>query len=168
MIKTVTPEIERAQAELDTFGNAHFPNYHSVTDDYEYSLYSTVSREFDVAELMTGLGIEVAPEYEYRPSPFVETSDRIDYAAAYALTSTPEYWESREVSDFPKAVAEYGEEAVNRGICILQDSSCMGELLCDYFAMEAVSETDAAAKISEYMRLLDQADQAYRAAGWEL
>lgn len=172
-MNTVTPGIEAAESALDEFGGAVFRDYHSVTDDGEYSLYTTVGREFDVAELMTGLGIDVAPEYEFRPSPFVAMSDRVDYEAAYALSNTPEpFWEWRDVSDIPAGLVdrdEYDDETLNRALCILRDSSAMSDLLADYFALEQVAgEADAAARLSEYMRLLDAANRAYRAAGWEL
>lgn len=167
--KTITPEIEAAQAAVDQFGNEVFPGFHSITEDYEYSLYTNISREFDVAELMTGLGIEVAPEYQFRPSPFVAASTRDDYEAAYAMTAAPEFYEKLDdLAHWPEVVAEFGSEAAERAMCILQDSSAMSELLVDYFNIEAVSWTDAAAKLTEYMKLLDAADTTYRQAGWEL
>lgn len=164
----LTKDIESAQDAADALGREMFPCFQSVTEDGEYSLYTTVSREFDVAELMTGLGIDVEPEYGYRPSPFVAASERLDYEAAHVMAQVEDYWEKREVSDFPEICAEFGSGATEHAICILMDSSAMGDLLCDYFALEAVSETNARHQLSEYMRLLDLADSAYRVAGWEL
>ena len=164
----VTQEIEDAQQELDAFANELFGGYHQATEDYKYSLYTTVSREFDVAQLMTGLVIEVAPEYEYSPSPFVKQSERIDYEAAFTIASRESYWEISELSEIPEVVEEYGEEAAKNGLSILMDSAVIGDLLADYFAIEQVSFTNAKYQLSRYMELLDKADRAYRAAGWEL
>lgn len=164
----VTEGIESAQAAADALGREMFPSFHSITEDGEYSLFTTVSREFDVAELMSGLGIDVDPAYGYEAGPVVARRERIDYEAAHVIAQVADYWEKHEVSDFPEVVAEFGEQATEYGICILMDSSAMGDLLCDYFALEAVSETNAHHQLSEYMRLLDVADNAYRAADWEL
>lgn len=167
MITTITPELEAAQAELDTFGNEVFPEYHSATQDHPFDLYTTVTREFDVAELMTGLGIAVAPEYEFQPSPFVESTTRQDYEAAAAISSSGWDGDSREPSDYPEVVARFGENAVERGLCILLDSSAVTDLLYDYFRLEQLSDT-APAQLARYMELLDKADRAYRDAGWSL
>lgn len=164
---TITPKIEQAQTAVDAYGSELFPCFHASTRDYQYSLYDTVSREFDVAELMTGLGITVDPAYEFRPSPFVAASTRAHYEAAYAI-STAGDWDGKDITDYPEVIAEFGERDTEQGICILMDSSAIADLLHDYFALERVSETNARAALAEYMRLLDKADKAYREAGWEL
>jgi hypothetical protein len=169
-----TEDITAAQDAADVFGNEHFPGYHSMTEDGLYSLFTTVTREFDVAELMTGLGIPVPYEFEFVPSPFVAASTDADYRAAHMIAETvPDFWEgaSQKIAESPlyaPIVAQFGPEATQRGWCILSDSSCMSDLLADYVALETADAADAHAKISEYMRLLAAADTAYRAAGWEL
>lgn len=166
----VTGDIESAQAAVDEYGGEHFPTFHSVTDDGEYSLHVTVSREFDVAQLMTGIGVDVDPAYEYQPSPFIAADDRSHYECAYAMTDVPEYWDKLDdIGTFPDAVVRFGAPTVLRALCILADSGYMGDLLHDYFALEREVGSDLAeVRLSEYMRLLDTADRAYRAAGWEL
>jgi hypothetical protein len=172
MQDTVTRGIEQAEEALDTFGNEAFPIYHSITDSGEYSLERVVMREFNVCQLLYGLGYGVDPSYQYEPGPIVSGFMREDYEAACAIVrGGGEWWEWQGLDDVPDGYIspeEWDEVNVSVALRILGGDFAMGDLISEYFSIEEVSHTDAEAKLTEYMRLLYEADRAYREAGWEL
>lgn len=167
MHDTITPEMESAVSALDAFGNEHFPSYHSVTDTGEHDLYALVGREFDVLGFMAALPVDIDPDYGYVGGPIKSQETELDYLAAHMIATSDFDWylRDREVDNWPTVVAKYGERATDRGLCILLDSSCISELLSDFYSLEPTMARDL---LSDYMRLLSAADEAYRIAGWEL